>query len=162
MINFNQADCQSVSNSDRFGLHDPENGTKAIIDETEEVIWNCTVLNPSTFDCVFTAIDNCIEILDEDGNQKRSCDGVLTYEGHVILVELKHRASKWIPTGIDQVRQTVDLFMEGRDLADFGKKIAVVANSKHPQFKYGHLSKMERFRNETGFRLLIVGELVLK
>jgi hypothetical protein len=57
MIDFDKAGCQSVSSSDRFGLHDPEGGTKAIIDETEEVIWNCTVLNPSTFDCVFTAID---------------------------------------------------------------------------------------------------------
>jgi hypothetical protein len=107
-------------------------------------------------------IDNCIEIVDENGNIRRTCDGMLAYEGHVVLIELKHRVSNWIPTGIDQVRQTVELFMEGRDLADFGKKVAVVANSKHPRFKFGHQSTMERFRQETGFRLLIVGELVLK
>ncbi len=162
MIDFNLAECQSASQAEKFGLHDPQDGSIAHIDEDGEVIWNCTVLNPSAYECVFTAIDNCIELLDEDGNQKRSCDGILTYENHVILVELKHRTSNWIPTGIDQLRKTIELFMEGRDAADFGKKIALLANSRHPRFKFGHSSTMEKFRHETGFRLLILGEIKLK
>lgn len=162
MINFNVAECQSESQAIRFGLHDPQDGGVAHIDESGAVLWNCVVLNPLAFECLFTAIDNCIELLDDDGNLKRSCDGMLTYKNHVILVELKHRVSNWIPTGIDQLRKTIELFMEGRSAADFGKKIAVLANSKHPQFKVGHQSTMEKFRQETGFRLLIVGEVVLK
>ncbi|MBC6994362.1 hypothetical protein QWY85_01405 [Neolewinella lacunae] len=162
MINFNVAKCQSESQAERFGLHDPQDGGAAYIDESGQVVWNCVVLNPAAFPCVFTAIDHCIEIVDQDGNLKRSCDGMLTYKGHVILVELKHRGSDWISLGVDQLRQTTVLLMEGRNAADFRKKLAVLANSKHPQFKFGHQSTMEQFRQETGFRLLIVGEIKLK
>jgi hypothetical protein len=107
---------------------------------------------------IFTAIDNCIEILRSNGEKENRCDGMLTYNSKIIFVELKTRKytnSVWIEEGEKQLRKTIAVFVNHNNLAIFKSKKAYIANNKKPQFQYSHKERMQKFRNNTGFTLSI-------
>ena len=107
---------------------------------------------------IFTAIDNCIEILRLDGTMDNRCDGMLTYNNHLIFVELKTRKSensKWVGKGEEQLKNTISVFIANHDLAIYKSKKAYIANNKKPNFQSSQSERMARFEAETGFRLII-------
>jgi hypothetical protein len=86
------------------------------------------------------------------------CDGILTYHSNIIFVELKERNytnSVWIEEGAKQIRTTISIFINHHDLAEFQSRKAYIANRKKPYFQHSHKEKMQKFRNDTGFRLII-------
>lgn len=123
---------------------------------------NCTVRNPNGHACRFIAIDNCLEFKDEEGNTLRTCDCALVYADEVLVVELKHkRKNQWVALGVDQLKATIELWKAAHPGVTYRKRRAVLANSKHPRFNFSHKSTMQRFYHDTGFRLLIIGEVDL-
>ncbi len=159
-INFFKSTCQSQTNQYKFGLCDDPNKDKdpAYIDTVDCSKWIAIVENNQEIEVIFTAIDNCIEILRSDGKMDNRCDGMLTYNNNIIFVELKERKytnSVWIDEGENQLRKIISVFINNHDLQIFKSKKAYIANSKKPQFQYSHKERMQKFRNDTGFTLII-------
>jgi hypothetical protein len=158
-INFFDANCQSQTNQYKFGLCDDANKDKdpAYIDTVDCSKWIAIVENNQEIEVIFTAIDNCIEILRSDGTMDNRCDGMLTYNNHIIFVELKERnfRNKWVGKGEEQLKNTINVFIANHDLAIYKSKKAYIANNKKPNFQSSQITRMDKFKDETGFRLII-------
>ena len=159
-IIFFDANCQSQTNQPKFGLCDdpPPSKDAAYIDTDDCSKWIAIVENNQELEVIFTAIDNCIEILRSDGKMDNRCDGMLTYNSKIIFVELKERKSKnsnWVGKGEEQLKNTISVFIANHDLAIYKFKIAYIANNKKPNFPSSQMERMDRFKDETGFRLII-------
>ncbi|MFN5990394.1 MAG: hypothetical protein ACK47Q_13305, partial [Dolichospermum sp.] len=57
--------------------------------------------------------------------------------------------------GENQLRKILSVFINKHDLQIFKSKKADIANSKKPQFQSSHKERMQKFRNDTGFTLII-------
>ena len=159
-INFFDANCQSQTNQPKFGLCDdpPPSKDAAYIDTDDCSKWIAIVENNQELEVIFTAIDNCIEIIISNGEKENRCDGMLTYDNHLIFVELKERKSensKWVGKGEEQLKNTISVFIANHDLAIYKSKKAYIANNKKPNFQSSQSERMARFEAETGFRLII-------
>ncbi|MFN7660239.1 MAG: hypothetical protein ACK5P3_19290, partial [Dolichospermum sp.] len=144
----------------KFGLCDdpPPSENPAYININDSRKWIAIVENNQEINLIFTAIDKCIQILRSDGKMDNRCDGMLTYNNNIIFVELKERKytnSVWIDDGENQLRKIISVFINNHDLQIFKSKKAYIANSKKPQFQYSHKERMQKFRNDTGFTLII-------
>jgi hypothetical protein len=159
-INFFDANCQSQTNQPKFGLCDdpPPSEDPAYIDIDDCSKWIAIVENNQEIEVIFTAIDNCIEILRSNGEKENRCDGMLTYNNHIIFVELKTRKSensKWVGKGEEQLKNTINVFIANHDLAIYKSKKAYIANNKKPNFQSSQMERMDKFKDEIGFRLII-------
>ena len=158
-INFFDANCQSQTNQYKFGLCDDPNKDKdpAYIDTVDCSKWIAIVENNQEIEVIFTAIDNCIEILRSDGTMDNRCDGMLTYNNHLIFVELKEKnyRNNWVVKGEKQLKNTINVFIANHDLAIYKSKKAYIANSRKPNFQSSQSERMDRFKDETDFRLII-------
>ena len=159
-INFFDTNCQSQTNQPKFGLCDdpPPSKDPAYININDSRKWIAIVENNQEIEVIFTAIDNCIEIRRSNGKMDNRCDGMLTYNNNIIFVELKerkYRNSEWIEEGENQLRKTIAVFVNHNNLAIFKSKKVYIANRKKPQFQYSHKERMQKFRNDTGFTLII-------
>jgi len=159
-INFFDANCQSQTNQPKFGLCDdpPPLENPAYIDTNDCSKWIAVVKNNQEIEVIFTAIDKCIEILRSDGKMDSRCDGMLTYNNSIIFVELKTRKSTngvWVGKGEEQLKNTISVFIANHDLAIYKSKIAYIANNKKPNFQSSQITRMNRFKDKTGFRLII-------
>jgi hypothetical protein len=158
-INFFDANCQSQTNQYKFGLCDDPNKDKdpAYIDTVDCSKWIAIVENNQEIEVIFTAIDNCIEILRSDGTMDNRCDGMLTYNNHLIFVELKEKnyRNNWVVKGEKQLKNTINVFIANHDLEIYKSKKAYIANNKKPTFQSSQITRMDKFKDETGFRLII-------
>ncbi len=159
-INFFDTNCQSQTNQPKFGLCDDPNKDKdpAYIDTVDCSKWIAIVENNQEIEVIFTAIDNCIEIFRSNGERENRCKGMLTYNNHIIFVELKTRKSKnrdWCGDGENQLRKTINVFIANHDLAIYKSKKAYIANNKKPNFQSSQMERMDKFKDEIGFRLII-------
>ena len=158
-INFFDANCQSQTNQPKFGLCDDPNKDKdpAYIDIDDCSKWIAIVENNQEIEVIFTAIDNCIEILRSDGTMDNRCDGMLTYNNHLIFVELKEKnyGNNWVVKGEKQLKNTINVFIANHDLEIYKSKKAYIANNKKPTFQSSQITRMDKFKDETGFRLII-------
>jgi hypothetical protein len=156
-INFFDANCQSQTNQYKFGLCDDPNEDPAYIDTDDCSKWIAIVENNQEIEVIFTAIDNCIEILRSDGTMDNRCDGMLTYNNHLIFVELKEKnyRNNWVVKGEKQLKNTINVFIANHDLEIYKSKKAYIANNKKPTFQSSQITRMDKFKDETGFRLII-------
>ena len=106
-VNFFKKDCQTITNERKFGLFDAEDNMPAKIKLTEEKTWNATVFNDEKKTILVTAIDNCIEILRENGETENRCDMMLSYEDNLLFIELKNKRDSWQAEGLAQVEATI-------------------------------------------------------
>lgn len=162
-INFFVERCQSKTLSPLFGLCDdpPPSNTPAYIDTeiaNQETKWIAVVKNDDEIELTFTAIDHCIDIKRENGEMDHRCDGILTSQKEIIFVELKERDCKnrvWIEKAQTQLKISINYFKVSQNLDIFKSKKAYIANRKKPNFQSGQMERMNRFKNETGVRLII-------
>ena len=158
-INFFDANYQSQTNQYKFRLCDDPNEDPAYIDTDIDDCskWIATVENNQEIEVIFTAIDNCIEILRSDGTMDNRCDGMLTYNNHLIFVELKEKnyRNNWVVKGEKQLKNTINVFIANHDLEIYKSKKAYIANNKKPTFQSSQITRMDKFKDETGFRLII-------
>ncbi|MDR2086811.1 MAG: hypothetical protein LBP72_06510 [Dysgonamonadaceae bacterium] len=78
------------------------------------------------------------------------------------FVELKNVRKDWITDGIEQLKTSISNLTSVYSVACISKKMAFLANGKHPYYHFSLKEKMEKFRNETGFRLNICAEITIK
>lgn len=165
-VNFFETPCkESAQTSDEFGICDDQNGTKAYTNSLDEEKWIATVKNSNNEEIVFTAIDNCIIVLKEGTNDKESsCDGMLTFQDSIYLVELKkQRTGGWLPDAIGQLKNTIKLLVTNHSLENFKYKKAYACNRKHPNFTTIDNELSKRFFKETnGFRIDAQAEIMIK
>jgi hypothetical protein len=158
--------CQTASNRKLFGLCDdpPPTNNPAYIDEQHGEKWIAIVINEYLQYVTFTAIDNCVPIIREDGTTDKRCDGMLTYADVLIFVELKERSAignQWVKDAEQQLRATISNFKKTNKSKNFSVKKAYIANSEHPKFKETQVGRMERFLSETGYILRIENRITL-
>ncbi len=166
-LNFSEIKCQGVTNKNLFGICDdpPPANNPAYIDEDNGSKWIAVVVNEYRYKVIFTAIDNCIEILSEGGKMAKRCDGALSHNLTITFVELKEReaiGNKWVTDAEEQLRTTINFF-EKEDIArKFTKKKAYIANNKHPKFKGSQTRRMNQFFEETGYVLRVENRIILE
>jgi len=132
-INFFKENCKSSANQIKFGIYDAEDNTPARIVFEREEDWNAIVLNDNSVEILFIAIDHCVEIIDDNGNQESSCDAALYYANTLLFIELKNKRASWQIEGLTQIESTIIKMQntESDFYNSFSKKIAIVANRKH-------------------------------
>lgn len=164
-IDFLKTDCQKITNEKKFGLYDEEDLMPAKIKLVDEPSWNATVLNDEAKEILFTAIDNCIEILRENGDMDSRCDVMLSYENNLLFVELKNKRDSWQADGLAQIEATISrLKTENEEFYfSFKKRKAIVANTKHqfPCFQDVNLEQREYFMKTYKARIQFEGEIVI-
>lgn len=158
-INFFKNDCKTSSNNTEFGICDePKPSTDpAYIDNSNLSEWIAIVKNSKNEEINFYAIDNCIEILRENGEDKESrCDGFLHYDNNIIFVELKDRGSSgWLKKGREQITITINKFLENNSFDDFNTVEAYVCNKQRPLAITGNNTEIQKFKDDTGLILNI-------
>ncbi|HEY0175188.1 MAG TPA: hypothetical protein VGC08_02350 [Pedobacter sp.] len=155
-LDFLDSPCKEPSRNEKlFGLCDDQNGTKAYSDHLNSNNWIAKVINEDQVDVTFTPIDLCMNILKAHTNdQESTCDGMLTSENCLYLVELKEQGTGgWLPKATDQLESTIKLLTKNHDLSGFRFKKAFPCNKRHPNFKViDHAENLRFFRNY-GFRI---------
>ncbi|MCC5917005.1 MAG: hypothetical protein JJU02_06720 [Cryomorphaceae bacterium] len=138
-VDFYKNSCQKSTDKKKFGLFDPEDKTPARLMFNDEEDWNATVINEDCKTILFTAIDNCIDVLNENGEMGQRCDCMLTYNSTLLFVELKNKRASWQADGLHQIENIAKIMMEERPnyYSNFSKRRAIVANRKNkfPAFK---------------------------
>lgn len=148
----------------KFGICDDENGKKAYINIDDTDKWIAIVNNENQIKIEFTAIDNCIEVFKDGTNDKESsCDGMLTFDKSIYLVELKNQGTGgWLTKAISQLRNTIKLLVNKNSLKEIQYKKAYACNKKHPNFQVIDVERKRKFYNETGFRIDAQAEIAIK
>lgn len=158
---FFQSACQEAALNDlEFGLCDDQTGGKAYIDNSDKNKWIATVKNDSQKEIVFTAIDKCV-LFDNQFPGRGRCDGMLTTELHLYLVELKNQNPPWQQHAIEQLRSTIEMLMENHDISQFRKRKAFAANKRRENFTVIDNEANLSFFRQTTFRLDIQAEIVV-
>ena len=143
-VNFFEATCRKTVSDIKFGICDDDNTEPAYID---------------------TAIDNCIEILRDNGNMDNRCDVMLNYESNLLFVELKTKRTNWKAEGLGQIEATIKkMLVDAPDFYNgFRKRKAVVANSRNafPRFHDYDTEQREYFQKKYKMRIQFEAEIVI-
>ena len=166
IVDFFETSCKEPAKiNNLFGICDDQDGTKAYTDIHKRDKWIAIVKNKNNKEITFTAIDNCITILKEGTKDKESsCDGMLTFQDSIFLVELKEvKTGGWLPDAIGQLKNTIRLLTANHNLDGFRYKKAYACNKKHPNFTTIENELSKRFFNETnGFRIDAQAVIIIK
>lgn len=164
-VNFFETKCKESSRRDKlFGICDDQNGTKAYTNATDDTKWIARVVNDNDLDISFTAIDNCIIVLQEGRKDKEStCDGMLTFSNSLYLVELKKQGTGgWLSDAKSQLENTIRLLRSRHNLEEYKYKKAYACNKKHPNFTVIDAAERKAFFERTnGFRIDAQAEIVI-
>jgi hypothetical protein len=161
-VNFFDEKCLTKTDAGLFGIYDSTDLSQATLDFTQASKWVCSVQNEAGLMLEFRAIDHCVVILREDGNQEKSCDAMLTYSENIVFIELKEKAKHWKEEGIIQLEQTIKEFVIHHELSDFKYKRAFVANRKHPNFQVINNETAKKFWDKYRVRLNVQANIVIK
>lgn len=153
-MDFFNPDCQRGPYSDSlFGVCDDQDTTPAYIDTQNSGKWVARVENPAERAVTFTAIDKCV-IQDDELPGRGRCDGMLTADGLLYLVELKDQKVNWQPHAIEQLKSTIMFLHQHHDLTPYRHKKAFGCNrQKNQGFVIIDHELKRRFFDEYGFRL---------
>jgi len=163
-VDFYATGCQQPDITDEFfGLCDDENGSPAYVDTADKSKWIAKVDNLGKISLTFTAIDNCIEILREDGHMDNRCDGMLTYPDNIIFVELKNKITGgWIKHGLDQLETTIQNYRVHHNIETIRHKRAFLANRRRRHFHVMEQELKRRFFDTYKVRISIDGRIPIK
>lgn len=156
-------DNPSIMSTDsiNFGLCDdvspidvPRN--PAYIDTENPDKWTANVNNTTGNTAVFYPIDNCIEILRENGEMDNRCDGMLLADNNLLFVELKDRNSgHWISDGVLQLKVTINNFKLSHDIFKYKNVKAYICNKQRPSMVVSCKIDCQKFKDETGYELRV-------
>lgn len=164
-IDFFNSPCRESARKEKlFGICDDQDGKKAYTNTSDPESWIARVINNPSHEIAFTAIDHCTTVYTEGTNELEStCDGMLTFEDSLYLVELKNdRTGGWIPDATRQLENTIKLLQRHHNLAEYKYLKAFVCNRKHPRFKTIENSTNKAFFDRTKFRLDVQANIAIK
>ena len=152
--------------TDDFGIYDDSNlpSEPAKVVPFDDGI--AKVQNSYQYSIYFIPLDKNIVFQRPDGSQESQCDALLiclrATQYDFYFTELKELRVNWISDGTEQLKTTINSFKSSYDLSYLSKKMAFLANRRHPCYHYSHKELMEKFRNDTGFRLNICATIQVK
>jgi hypothetical protein len=161
-MDFFKLACQTGPHSEtEFGICDDQDGGVAFVDKVNSSKWVAKVKNKDAIPVVFTAIDKCV-IADGELPGHGRCDGMLTADHLLYLVELKDQRQRWREHAIQQLISTIKLLAENKvDLKKYTLKKAFACNRAHPHFvEIDHELQMRFFRGY-GFRVDMQAEVLI-
>ena len=165
-VNFLGPDCKEPARTNKlFGICDDQDGSPAYTNITDNSKWIANVINNSEITISFTAIDNCIIVLKDGTKDKEStCDGMLTFNDSLYLVELKKQGTGgWLPDAKGQLENTIKLLNTNHNLSTFRYRKAYACNRKHPNFTVIDSAERKAFFQRTkGFRIDAQAEITIK
>jgi hypothetical protein len=164
IIDFFDPKCQTTTSEIEFGICDdpPPSNKPAYISTTDSERWIATARNSNGEALVSTAIDRCIEIKRDNGELESRCDAMIICGNKIIFVELKEGNSKgWLAKGEEQLKTIIDIFGETHSLDSYGSKIAYVANKFKPDLESSQKTRIQKFKDQTGFTLRITNKIVV-
>jgi hypothetical protein len=161
ILDFFQKDCQEqILNIAEFGLCDDQDGGKAYVNFYDKEKWIATVKNKETLPLTFTAIDKCI-LFDNDYKGQKRCDGMITSENILYLVELKNQNPPWQDHAIEQLESTIQLLMDNHDISNFKKRKVIACNKKRSAFIVIDNEFKKTFFKRTSFRIDLQAEIIV-
>ena len=154
-VTFFNTSCSSDLSEKSFGLCDGELNLPACVDVENPKSWIAKIENHQGKSLIFTAIDNCIELAEDNGKR---CDGMIHFDNHLYLIELKDRKSTndVNKKAEAQLVNTIKLLVKynQNELNSFKVRKAFLCNRKKSNFQQIEHSEMLRFFNENyRFRL---------
>lgn len=150
--------CKRTITDKSFGLCDaPSPSTlPAYIDTSDDSKWIAQVINNSSKEITFKAIDHCVPIFRSNGELENRCDGMLLCDNELIFVELKDRTySGWLSKGSEQLISTISSFKANHNIQQYNKIEAYICNKQRPLANSNHIIEMEKFKNATGYILRV-------
>lgn len=164
-LDFFDKKCQEPPiNHIKFGICDDQEGARAYTSLKHEHAWVATVENKNKVQLTFTAIDKCV-LKDDDFKGRERCDGMLTSEIHLYLVELKNMKKRWQTKTIGQLESTIQFLFEyhKEQLEKYHHKKAFGCNqqSKVPIFRTSQMADKKRIYDRYGFILDLQAKVVV-
>jgi hypothetical protein len=153
--------------TENFGIYDDETMPEAPSITVDYDAGIAKVENNNQRGIYFVPIDKNIDCLKPDGSQDVRCDALLIVirparKYDFYFVELKNVRTQWITNGTEQLKTTILNFKDSYNLSCLSLKRAFLANKSHPTYHSTHQELMEKFKNETGFRLSICATIPVK
>lgn len=148
--------------SDRlFGIEDMFPAHVVIRGDRKQ--WNAVVDNTNGLQIMFVPLDHHIDIHPSTDTTYSLCDCMIYREGHwLTLIELKDQARGWLEDAIRQLKSTIRWMKDNPRVSQFSIREAYAANRRHPHFQSSEKSRMNEFRKETSFRLIITNMIKVK
>jgi hypothetical protein len=151
-----------------FGIYDDPNFPEEPVKTVSYDKGIAKIENQNNWSIYFVPVDkNIICYKPNSKDIESQCDALLIcfrakkmYD--LYFVELKNLNKDWLPEGIKQLKTTILNFTSVYSIACISKKMAFLANKKHPHYHFSVKEKMEKFRNETGFRLNVCTDITIK
>lgn len=141
---------EPIRNDKLFGLCDDDNNLPAYSDNSEPEKWIAIVSNPSQRLVQFYPIDNVVICLNSANQQESLCDGMLTFDDRLFLVELKERGRKqdWRSKAKKQLINTIKLLTEHnpQELQYYSVFKAYICNKTLPKFEETTIAEKNEFR----------------
>lgn len=156
---------ESPRSDRRFGILDGiqqgKNDTMAYTTSENEEDWNAVVTNKSGYAITFMPLDHNIVLRPTPNTIYSLSDGMLYDSNREFLafVELKVRMDKWLQKAISQLESAITLFAKNHHVSEYRNRVAYAANKTHPHFHFSQKETMQKFRNDTKFRLLIQNDI---
>lgn len=157
--------CQDTTQVKRFGICDDKPHQRAYLDITEGRKWMAVVQNDLEQEVTFTALDHCIEFNKANGQKESRCEGLLTYRGTIIFVEIKERtgdAKTWAKDADIQLRNSITLIESKINLQAFPNKRAIIANPLQTKSQEKHSVRMKQFLEQTGYLLSVQNRIIIE
>lgn len=152
-IDFFEEKNRQTTNEKEFGLCDDGNEKTAYIDvdlSNKNLKWCGIVKNDGEKEISFYPVDNCVDIIKEDGKMASRCDGILRYENaNLIFTEIKDRkanSDSWRNKGAEQIVTTLKYFFENYEKDAF--KIEAWICNRQITFQ-SYLGKIKSFAKKT-------------
>jgi hypothetical protein len=154
--------------STSFGIYDDPNLPEEPVKKVSYHAGCARIENNNQRSVYFIPIDKNIICCKSGNNDKESqCDALLisiraqkVYDFY--FVELKNVRKEWISGGIEQLKTTILNLKNVYSISCISKKMAFLSNQKHPFYHFSLKERMEKFRNETDFRLIICADIPIK
>ncbi len=162
-LNFFNPKCQEPPRSnEKFGICDDKSKSVAYTTISQPENWIAIVENTKREILTFTAIDKCV-LNDRDEPGRGRCDGMLTSEKHLYLVELKDRKDKSAKEGIEQIKSTIQFLKDNHEevFTTYQHRKAFVCNRKKGWFTVLDDDDQLKFFRKYKFRLDIQTKIVV-
>lgn len=151
-----------------FGICDnPDEHPAFISYNRTSHIWVATVSNPELKRIQFLPVDKHIPMVRQDGTEAKRCDAILlTHPVHdretIVFIELKDAKNADIHYAINQLKETIEAFSKYHRLTPYKKRLAYVANRRHPQAHRARTRDIQKFRRDYRTTLKFSSKIVFE
>lgn len=113
----------------------------------------------------FVPIDKNMNIRKTNGDLESTCDGMIYAKDtrELSFVELKEfHTGGYFPKAIDQLRNTISIFLSCHNYQNFKNRRAFACNPVHPRFASSYRSVSSEFRKVYHFRFLPQADIIFE